>query len=335
MHTVAVQGRDIRDARPNNEAELQAAIISMIPIPGRSQDAGGQLVRDLLVEFLKGFSLRTLLFLLDMVLLQLDAYHAGRHLQHLQPWASVELMQQQLRGERGTNMHLTYQYKGYAGFHALQLHTDGAPVLLFCAATDLPQMTPKELCEAGRLGNMEANVMAGRALLAVLHLSDAQCRCALLLVHEKVLQGGTSKTPEQRAFRRISPKYLDLCVISLPIAKNFCGSLLERYLAKMEYFDPLQDWPKPIEQNMTIPILLEDLVFLGDTRSRYELLVFAQANPARLPLAMGLAQPDIPARRMANDRKVQLTDALVRILVRFLTPPTVETELVHDCYYRE
>ena len=113
-----------------------------------------------------------------------------------------------------------------------------------------------------------------------MHLSDAQCRCVLLLVHEKVLQGGTSKTPEQRAFRRIFPKYLDLCAVSLPIAKSFCGSLLQRYLAKMAYFDPLQDWPKPIEQNMTIPILLEDLVFLGDTRSRYELLVFAQANPA-------------------------------------------------------
>ena len=103
----------------------------------------------------------------------------------------------------------------------------------------------------------------------------------------------------------------------------------------MAYLDPLQDWPKPIEQNMTIPVLLEDLVFLGDTRSRYELLVFAQANPARLPLAMGLVQPDIPARRMANDRKIQLTDALVRILVRFLTPVTVETELLHNKCYRE
>ena len=111
------------------------------------------------------------------------------------------------------------------------------------------------------------------------------------------------------------------------------GSLLQRYLTKMAYLDPLQDWPKPIEQNMTIPIVLEDLVFLGDTRSRYELLVFAQANPARLPLAMGLMQPDILARRMANDRKVQLTDALVRVLV--LTPVTVETDLVHDSYYRE
>ena len=208
LHNVAVQGRDIRDAQPSNEMELHAAIISMIPIPGGSRDAGGQIVRDLLVEFLKGFSLRTLLFLLDLVLPQLDAYHAGRHLQHLQPWASVELLQQQLRGQRGTNMYLTYQYEGYAGFHALQLHIDGAPVLLFCAPTELPQLTPKELCEAGRLGNLEANVMAGRALLAVIHLSEAECKCVLLIVHEKVLQGGTSKTPEQRAFRRISPKYL-------------------------------------------------------------------------------------------------------------------------------
>ena len=38
---------------------------------------------------------------------------------------------------------------------------------------------------------------------------------------------------------------------------------------------------------MTITIVLEELVFLGDTRSRHELLVF-QANQARLPLTMGL-----------------------------------------------
>ena len=92
LHTVAIQGRDIRDAQPKSEAELQTALIAMIPIPGGSQDAEGQLVRDLLAEFLRGFSLRILLFLLDMVLPQLDEYHAGRHLQHLQPWARVGIL---------------------------------------------------------------------------------------------------------------------------------------------------------------------------------------------------------------------------------------------------
>ena len=66
----------------------------MIPTPGGSHAEGGVLVRNLLTEFLRGFSLRTLIFLLDMVLPQLDAYHAGRQLQHLQPWVSVELAQQ-------------------------------------------------------------------------------------------------------------------------------------------------------------------------------------------------------------------------------------------------
>ena len=74
---------------------------------------------------------------------------------------------------------------------------------------------------------------------------------------------------------------------------------------------------------MTMSIVLEELAFLGDTRSRHELLVFAQANQARLPLTMGIVQPNIPVRRMASERKTQLTDALVRILSRFLTPATV------------
>ena len=50
-------------------------------------------------------------------------------------------------------------------------------------------------------------------------------------------------------------------------------------------------------------VVWEELAFLGDTRSRHELLVFAQANQSRLPLAMGIVQPHIPVRRMANERK--------------------------------
>ena len=66
-----------------------------------------------------------------MVLPQLDAYHAGRQLQHLQPWVSVELAQQKKRGQTGTRLQVTYQYEAYAGFHVIHLHTDGAPLLLF------------------------------------------------------------------------------------------------------------------------------------------------------------------------------------------------------------
>ena len=100
LHKVPIVGRDIRDDQPESETELQLALIAMIPTPGGFHDEGGLLVRDLLAEFLRGFSLRTLIFLLDMVLPQLDAYHAGRQLQHLQPWVSVEPVQQQKRGQR-------------------------------------------------------------------------------------------------------------------------------------------------------------------------------------------------------------------------------------------
>ena len=50
---------------------------------------------------------------------------------------------------------------------------------------------------------------------------------------------------------------------------------------------------------------------------------------------MGIVQPHIPVRRMASERKMHLTDALVRILCRFLTPAAVVMEGAHDSYYRE
>ena len=86
LQTVPIVGRDTGDGQPDAEAELQAALIAMIPTPGGSHDEGGLLVRNLLAEFLHGFSFLTLIFPLDMVLPQLDAYHAGRQLQHLQSW---------------------------------------------------------------------------------------------------------------------------------------------------------------------------------------------------------------------------------------------------------
>ena len=92
-----------------------------------------------------------------MVLPQLDAYHSGRQLQHLQPWVSVELAQQQSRGQQGVRLNATYQYEAYAGFHVIQLLTDGAPILLFSDPMAIPKFSPWDLCAAGNLGSMESS----------------------------------------------------------------------------------------------------------------------------------------------------------------------------------
>ena len=282
LHTVPIEGRDIRDDQIANEQGLQQVLIDMVPTPGMGNVEGGSIIRALLAEFLRGFSLRALIFLLDMVLPQLDAYHSGRQLQHLQPWVSVELAQQLDRGQPGVRLNATYQYEAYASFHVIQLHTEGSPILLFSDPMAIAKFSPWDLCAAGNLGSMESNVMAGRTLFGCLQLPDGQRRCAIFLVQEKVAQG-SSKSAEYRAYRRIAPKTWELVVISQPVAQTFCGRLLLQHLSNAAYFDPGSDWPKPIELNATLPIILEQLAFLGDTRSRRELLVFAQANPARLP----------------------------------------------------
>ena len=164
LHKVPCNGRDVRDDPLATEQDLRQVLIEMIPIPGQAHAEGGELMRSLLAEFLRGFSLRTLIFLLDIVLPQLDAYHAGQQLQHLQPWTSVELAQRQERGQPGVELVVRYGYEAFAGFHVMQLLTEGIPLLLFSDPKAVPSVSPWSLCVNGNLGSMEANVMAGRAL---------------------------------------------------------------------------------------------------------------------------------------------------------------------------
>jgi len=93
--------------------------------------------------------------------------------------------------------------------------------------------------------------------------------------------------------------------------------------AEVEYFDPERDWPKPIVFHASFSVLME------------EIAGFPQANPARLPLTMGILQPNIPVRRMMVERRTKLTDALVRVLCRLLTPIGVALPGPHDEYMRD
>ena len=139
--------------------------------------------------------------------------------------------------------------------------------------------------------------MAGRALFGRFQLPDGLRRCAIFLVQEKVMQGTiTSRSADSRAYRRIAPKSLELVVVSRAVTFAFCRRLLAQQPAEVEYFDPTRDWPQPIVFHANFSVLMEEMAFLGDTRSRCELLVFAQANSARLPLTMGILQPNIPVR---------------------------------------
>ena len=114
------------------------------------------------------------------------------------------------------------------------------------------------------------------------------------------------------------------------IARAFCGNLVEKHMTQSNYFEPSMHWPKPILANPELNITLTRLQYLGNTKSRREMNVFAAANPARLPLAMGLVQHGVPFTRK---QRTGLVDALVLILKRFLTPAS-EVDASKDNYFR-
>ena len=100
LHTVPIESRHVRDGPIESEAALQSALIEMIPSPGHASADSGHLMQILLSEFLKGFSLRTLIFLLDST---------------SSPGSVLNCSTQ--RGQQGTQVVVRYQFEAYAGFH--------------------------------------------------------------------------------------------------------------------------------------------------------------------------------------------------------------------------
>ena len=69
----------------------------------------------------------------------------------------------------GLTFNLYYSYESYPAVHVLTLEVEKQPLLLFGDPHNIPKTSTVswELCEGGRLGDLEADLMAGRALLGV------------------------------------------------------------------------------------------------------------------------------------------------------------------------
>ena len=180
---------------------------------------------------------------------------------------------------------------------------------------------------------MESNVMAGRSLL--LHFTfEHQPYMVCMLLLEKVMTGST-KSAAGRAYRRIAPKTVEVALLPSTVAKATYSRLLEAQQDStpgLEYFDVDTHWTPPIAANPWLSITVDRLFCLGDSKSRQELAVFATINQSRLPLAMGICLEGIPSVPMERNRRTLMIDALGKLALRFVTPPTSRTDPVDNPY---
>ena len=108
---------------------------------------------------------------------------------------------------------------------------------------------------------------------------------AVLLAHESAVTRG--KKIENKLWKRVVPSETESAWLSPDIAWAFCSDALRRrrdcqYLAFHEAHMGLQG--RAFQAN----IFIVDMMFLGDTRSAEELVVFTNMAPERLCLGCGL-----------------------------------------------
>ena len=139
---------------------------------------------------------------------------------------------------------------------------------------------------------------------------EGQVFQAVLLAHDSITNRG--KKSENKLWKRVVPSMTEFAWLPPDIAWAFCGDALRRRqeCRYLSFSEPHMGLNGP---SFHAEILVEDMLFLGDTRSADELGVFTNLAPERLCLGCGLRIAEKFTPIPVGERS-RLFDASIKLL---------------------
>ena len=150
----------------------------------------------------------------------------------------------------------------------------------------------------------------GMAILVYYVVGGTQYQ-VVLLAHDSVLGRGGKN--DHRLWKRVTPVVTEFAWLPPTIAESFCGNALYRDEARtyLAFDQPhLGLGTKGFDGSM----LIEDIFYLGDTRSADDLAVFTGMSPERLCLGCGLRVVE-PFSSLATHERMKLFMAAHKLLM--------------------
>ena len=241
-------------------------------------------------KFLQRISLPRLVHFLDLVLPQLmpvQAAWAGEektlwschHIRHLQNANCVDIT---------PRVKIAYVFSSHDHIHHVRIQWEGHPLLLFSdpnmVAPDYVTKFKDQASHVTHQQHLQMGLRKGMAIL-VYYVVDATHYQVVLLAHDSVLGKGGKK--ENRLWKRVTPTVTEFAWLPPAIAESFCGKALHRDNARV-YLPFDRPHLGLGTKGFDGPMLIEDIFYLGDTRSADDLAVFTGMPPERLCLGCGL-----------------------------------------------
>ena len=123
---------------------------------------------------------------------------------------------------------------------------------------------------------------------------------AVLIAEESVVNRGGKG--ENRLWKRVTPTVTEFAWLPPKIAESFCKNALYRVTERTYHAFDTPHLGLDTE-NFVADVFVEDILYLGDTRSADDLAVFTKMAPERLCLGCGLRVDEPFAPIATGERK--------------------------------
>ena len=316
---VVKQGDQVR-----TETDLRDRLIDLVSVGNlrHKPEAWFALFR----QFMMRMSLPRLVHFFDLVLPQLMPVQAAWAGEEKTLWSChhIRCLHTLADACKTPRVKISYFFTSHDHIHHVRIQWESNPLLLFSD----PKMvdahrTDKFREQASHVTHqqhLQMGLRKGMAILVYYIVGDTRFQAVLLAHNSVVGRGGKS---DNRLWKRVTPTVTEFAWLPPAVAESFCRTALYKEEARTYHaFDipHLGLETKRFDAYMKI----EDIFYLGDTRSADDLAVFTGMAPERLCLGCGLRVEE-PFAPLTTGERTKLFTAARKLLTFVLHDVSAQT----------
>ena len=307
----------------NSEVELRDRLIDLVSVGNLKHKP--EALFTLFRQFLTRISLPRLIHFLDLVLPQLTPVQAAWAGEEKTLWSCHHIRWLRERQSDATpRVQISYFFSSHDSVHHVRIQWNGNPLLLFSDPIMVEALPVEHFRQQAshmtHQQHLQMGLRKGMAILIYYVVENTHYQ-AVLIAEESVMNRG--RRGENRLWKRVTPSVTEFAWLPPNIAESFCKNAL--YRATDRTYCAFDTPHLGLDtENFVADVFVENILYLGDTRSADDLSVFTKMAPERLCLGCGL-RVDEPFAPIATGERKKLFYAAQKLLTFVLHEVSAQT----------
>ena len=283
---------------------------------GRSRSVSPQVYQDFM---------NCLIHFMDLVLPQLTPVQAAWAGEERTLWSCHYIRWLRERHSDATpRVQISYFFSSHDNIHHVRIQWNSNPLLLFTDPTMVEALPVEHFSQQAshmtHQQHLQMGLRKGMAILIYYVIGGTHYQ-AVLLAEESVMNRG--KRGENRLWKRVTPSVTEFAWLPPNLAESFCKNAL--YREEVRTYCAFDTPHLGLDtKNFVADVFVENILYLGDTRSADDLSVFTKMAPERLCLGCGL-RVDEPFAPISTGERKKLFYAAQKLLTFVLHEVSAQT----------